>query len=453
MRSLLAALLIATVCPFAAADSPTWRAGTAKAVITPKAPMYLAGYGGRNQAATGTLHDIWVKVLALEDAQGRRGVIVTLDVCGVARAAFENVTTEAKKRYDLDKSQVLLCYSHTHTGPALRECLQDYCDWNEQERGRILEYSLWLEKTIVEKIGEALDDLAPATLEAASGEATFAVNRRENTEAEVPKKLAEGVPLKGPVDHEVPILLVKGADGKEKVIFFGYACHATTLATTEWSGDFCGFAQIELEKNHPGAVALYNMTCGADINPIPRRSVELCKKYGHELAQGVEKAISGKMRPIQPQLRTAYTTVSLEYDNVLTEEQLKGKIGLSTVYTRWAKRMIGKLNQGDEFDNSWPYAVQVWRLGESEAELWINLAGETVVDYSINYKKKFGPNTVTRGFCHELTAYIPSLRVWNEGGYEGGYLGEYGHPAMRWKSDVEERITAAVTELVEQVSK
>ncbi len=450
MRFIPVYLLLFLLLPSPAmADGPTWKAGTAKAVITPEAPMYLAGYGGRDQAATGTLHDIWVKVLALEDAEGRRGVIITTDVCGVSRAAFEAVTEEAEKRYGLDKSQVLLCYSHTHTGPALRECLQDYCDWNEEERGRILEYSLRLEKTIVEKIGEALEDLGPATLEATEGRAEFAVNRRENTEAEVPKMRAEGTPLKGPVDHDVPILAVKDAGGNLKAIFFGYACHATTLATTEWSGDFCGFAQIELEKNHPTATALYNMTCGADINPIPRRDIELCKKYGHELAQGVEKALAGKMRPVEPRLRTAFTYVSLDYDAVLTEEQLKEAAKLSHVYDRWARRMIEKLKQGETFDTSWPYAVQVWRLGESE--LWINLAGETVVDYSINLKRQFGPNTVVRGFCHELTAYIPSLRIWNEGGYEGGFLGEYGHPAMRWKPDVEQRITDAVAELVDQV--
>ena len=34
--------------------------------------MYLAGYGGRDKAAESTLHDIWVKVLALEDAGGNR---------------------------------------------------------------------------------------------------------------------------------------------------------------------------------------------------------------------------------------------------------------------------------------------------------------------------------------------------------------------------------------------
>ena len=66
MRFLLVAAFVATLSALSFADSPTWRAGTAKAVITPKAPMYLAGYGGRDQAATGTLHDIWVKVLAVE---------------------------------------------------------------------------------------------------------------------------------------------------------------------------------------------------------------------------------------------------------------------------------------------------------------------------------------------------------------------------------------------------
>ena len=48
-------------------------------------------------------------------------------------------------------------------------------------------------------------------------------------------------------------------------------------------------------------------------------------------------------------------------------------------------------------------------------------------------------------------AYIPSRRVWEEGGYEGGYLGEYGLPAMRWTADVEDRITAGVERLVKGV--
>jgi hypothetical protein len=65
--------------------------------------------------------------------------------------------------------------------------------------------------------------------------------------------------------------------------------------------------------------------------------------------------------------------------------------------------------------------------------------------------KWFGPTTWTNGFSHDLTSYIPSRRVWEEGGYEGGYLGEYGLPAMRWAADVEDRISAGVRRLVDKV--
>jgi len=51
-----------------------------------------------------------------------------------------------------------------------------------------------------------------------------------------------------------------------------------------------------------------------------------------------------------------------------------------------------------------------------------------------------------------MAAYIPSRRVWEEGGYEGGpHLDEYGRPAWRWKGDIEDRIAASVHRVVEQV--
>ena len=39
-----------------------------------------------------------------------------------------------------------------------------------------------------------------------AGRCTFAVNRRENKEAEVPQLRESQQPLKGPNDHDVPVL-------------------------------------------------------------------------------------------------------------------------------------------------------------------------------------------------------------------------------------------------------
>jgi hypothetical protein len=53
-----------------------------------------------------------------------------------------------------------------------------------------------------------------------------------------------------------------------------------------------------------------------------------------------------------------------------------------------------------------------------------------------------------------MISYIPSRRVWEEGGYEGGSnLFEYGRPALRWRGDMEEIISNEMSRLVERVSK
>ncbi len=431
------------------AKGPTWKVGLRRLKITPTTPLWMSGYGGRDHPAEGTLHDIWVKILVLEDARGRRGVVITSDVCGWSKVSYDTLCTELQKRCALTRSQVMLTYSHTHTGPALRECLRDYFPMDDKQRALNDAYTVELEKRIVAAAAAALARMEPATLWASEGSAGFAVNRRDNKESEVPELLKQGTPLKGPVDHDIPTLVVRSPGGDLKAVVFGYACHTTTLGIYQWSGDFAGFAQIDLEKNHPDCQAMYYMGCGADQNPLPRRTVELCRKYGKMLSTGVEEALRKPMRPVRPELRTAFEFVDLPYEKTMTRAELETRVSKGGLYGRWAKRMLGQLDSGKTFEKSFPYAVQVWRLGADQ--LWISLGGEVVVDYSLKFKQQYGPTTWTHGFCHDLTAYMPSRRVWDEGGYEGGYLGEYGLPAMRWAPDVEDRITAAVDRLVKKV--
>ena len=48
------------------------------------------------------------------------------------------------------------------------------------------------------------------------------------------------------------------------------------------------------------------------------------------------------------------------------------------------------------------------------------------------------------GYSHDVMGYIPSRRVWNEGGYEGGgYMVFYGQPT-RWSDAVEKEISEVV---------
>jgi len=431
-------------------NEQSWEAGVAKAVITPDKPMWLAGYGGRDHPAEGTLHDLWIKVLALEDAEGQRAVILTSDLCGIAQEMYENVCRKFQEKFGLDRSRIMLTFSHNHCAPVTRGDLIDYYPLDEEQQQRVEEYSDRLEAQMVATTEQALARMVPARLEVGEGVCTFAVNRRNNPEAGVAEMLKRGEKPKGPVDHSVPVLAVRTAEGGLLALVFGYACHNTTLAFYQWCGDYAGFAQIALEESHPGTTAMFFLGCGGDQNPIPRRDLAWCEKYGAQLAAAVEEVLRGPLKPLSPKLRTAFDFVTLRFERNPTREELEEAVsGANPIRSRWAKRWLALLDAGKAFPRTYPYPVQVWRLGE---QLWISLGAEAVVDYALRFKKELGPGTWIGGYAHNQVAYIPSRRVWEEGGYEGGNLYEYGHPADRWAEDVEDRIAATVARLVEAVN-
>jgi hypothetical protein len=75
-----------------------------------------------------------------------------------------------------------------------------------------------------------------------------------------------------------------------------------------------------------------------------------------------------------------------------------------------------------------------------------------VVDYSLRLKKELGPGkTWVAAYTNDVMAYIPSLRVLKEGGYEGGgAMVYYGLPTV-WGPNCEELIVSAVREQVRKV--
>jgi neutral ceramidase len=428
-------------------NAAAWKVGTAEAKITPTKSIWLAGYGSRDHPSEGTRHDLWVKVVALEDADGQVGVVVTSDLLGFPPNVYDDLAAALEKQCGLDRAHVMLTTSHTHTGPVLHVALPDIYPLDDQQKQLIKEYTDELEKTIVATVARAMAERTPATLSAGQGKTTYAVNRRNNPEAKVPE-LREKGQIKGPSDYDVPVLAVRTPEGKLRAVVFGYACHATTLADYEWCGDHPGFAQLAVQKSHPGAQAMFFQGCGADQNPIPRRSAELAEKYGNMLATAVDEVLQKPMRAVEPRLRTGFEFIMLPYGKTPTQEEL-AKLAEKTDYEgRWAKRLLGELAAGKKFATESRYPVQVWRLGEDQ--LWIALGGEVVVDYALKFKKLFGPTTWIAGYTNEVPAYIPSDRVWKERGYEAGAFSVYGLPTDAWAPGIETRVTDAVGRLVEK---
>jgi hypothetical protein len=428
------------------ADAAGWKAGTARVVITPRQPMWMAGYGARNRPSEGVLHELWAKALAVEDPTGQKAVVITLDLCGIDGGLSNQIRDDLKSRHGLDRAHVVLACSHTHTGPVVGRNLITMYPLDEEQTRLVAEYTNWLHQAVVEVAGKAIEMLVPAELAWETGRADFAVNRRENKEPDVPE-LREQIALKGPSDHDVPVLRIRGADGSLKAIVCGHACHCTVLDLYQLTGDYAGFAQIALEKAHPGAQAMFVAGCGADQNPLPRRTVALAEAYGNQLAQSVERVLAEPMRPVEGSLTAAYEEIDLAFGPLPSREQVETDAASKTFAVASRARLLLKtLEREGKLPETYPYPVQVWRLGDDLT--WIFLGGEVVVDYSLRLKRNLGSShTWVSSYCNDVMAYIPSVRILKEGGYEGATaMIYYGQPTS-WSERVEDQIIGSVRKL------
>ena len=421
-----------------------WKAGVARVVITPEHSMWLAGYAVRNRPAEGTLHDLWAKALAIEDAEGERAVLITTDLLGLPKNISDHIRDRLEEKFELSRDQIILNSSHTHSGPVLKNALTDNYPLDPYQLKTIGYYSDKLASRIVAIVGEAFQSMEPVHIYAQNGVTRFQVNRRNNNES----ILIRQTELKGPNDHAVPVIKVVNKTGDLKAVAFGYACHPTVLNSYKWSGDYPGYAQIELEKSHPGVTALFFQGAGGDQNPLPRRSAALARQYGQELASAVERVLAEDMRELSPQLSTTYSEIELPLNSPPTKDELLQIVQNSSDYQKhWAANMLEKTGRGESLITSYPYPLQVWQIGD---QLIMSLGGEIVIEYSIVLKQIFGQDIFVLGYSNDVMAYIPSATILGEGGYEGATSQMvYGLPGT-WKSNIEMLIIREIVRLAEQ---
>ena len=425
--------------------SPAWKAGAASAKITPETMMWMAGYAARTKPAEGVELDLFAKALAVEDESGGRWVLLTMDLIGVPRSVRLQVAEATSKQFGLAPERLVLNASHTHSGPELRtERSFATADPAKHER-EAAAYSDKLQDTLVRLVGEAIGRLEPVTLDYAHARCGFSMNRRTPNGAGGYDNFPNP---DGPVDQTVPVLRVARVEGgKEVAIVFGYNCHCTTLGHQKFSGDYAGYAQQYLESAHPGSVALFMNGCSGDQNPYPRRTMELAQAHGRSLSTAVEAALTTKLKPLSGKIRSSYREIPLAYHAVPTREQLSEQANSRVkLEADHAKRLLGWLDKKGSLPADYPYPVQVTRLGDDLT--WVMLGGEVVIDYATRLKRELkDPVVWASGYSNDVMAYIPSQRVWKEGGYEAGDAMKWGTHPSRWSERAEEQIISTVLDL------
>lgn len=418
--------------------------GLGRVVITPETPVWMAGYASRTEPGSNKLHDLWTKAMAIEDESGNTIVIVTADIIGFSLDMTDAVSKRIEDAYGIPRSNMLFNSSHTHCGPVVKnDGLHITYGLEGENEARAVEYTAQFSEKLYQVIDAALKDRAPGSLSWGIGEAAFAKNRRAYGTGGVSNDFN---PI-GPVDHDVPVLLAKGADGVVRGVLFGYACHNTTLGIQEFNGDYAGFAQIAVEKAFPGATALFAQGCGGDQNPLPRSQIVLAEKYGAELGGAVATVSETPMTAVNGPISARYKVIPLALSSPPTEAEVDQQLTSTDVYIqRRAKKLKRLYQEKGELPASLPYIVQVIKLGD-DVQITA-LSGEVTVDYSLLIKYHYPrEKQFVMGYSNDCPAYIPSLRVLREGGYEGGdsmvYYGVHGP----WAPSIEADIMKTIHEL------
>ena len=276
------------------------RAGVARRRITPPRGIFLIGYGDRAKGNIGVHDDLTATTLVLDDG-AQHLALVSLDLLAINEFIVDRI------RARLAPTEVLLCCSHTHSGPIV------YADEKSPRRNR--EYIAALEENIVAAVREAEGRLQPVRLEYACGEAPVGINRRER---KPDGRIEIGRNPDGPRDRSVQVVSVLAeGDGTRIATLVNYACHGTVLGPDNLlvSADWIGFMRQEVEAQM-GGLTLFLQGAAADINPDmyweDAHAFERAAEQGRQVAQAVLDALTAGSQSLRgTPLRLARTEVWL----------------------------------------------------------------------------------------------------------------------------------------------
>lgn len=260
-----------------------WRAGSAVAAF-PNAPgTELGGYIDRTGPASTTLDELEIGAFILQIGE-RRLAIVTADVVAVDVALTDAIASAS----GIPRDEILLCASHTHSGPRGIVDRLHPADPSATEtdlRKRFIEIA-------TATLAEAAHRLEPVTLETTEWRVTGAWSNRNAED--------------GPNDSRVRLIITRRDDGSLQTALALVACHPTILgaSSTLVSADLMGGIRRALagafaQRGEQPVVLSVTGAAGDISTRFTRRSSTPAEieRLGALVSQGLDSALAAS-RPV-----------------------------------------------------------------------------------------------------------------------------------------------------------
>ena len=424
--------------------------GFAKRDITPNQPVRLSGYADRATPHEGVDQPLFVRAIAMAPTSGNWNVLVSIDAIGMDAAQTKKIADEIESRMGIPRSHLVICFTHSHTAPHPDSGLSNLftVPLTAIESDHARTYTARVRTEVVTAVDQAIAEASPGTIEFAQGEVGFAINRRVLRDG---NWVDFGERPDGPVDHTLPILVVRSPTGEIRGIVFNYACHCTTFHSTynRVNGDWSGYAAEYLEQKYPQSTALCTIGCGGDANPprVEAHSLALAQQSGRQIANEIVRLIEGPLATINGPFSASYGYAGLPVDRPSLTELEERLTDRSIHVRRHAEAMIAMNERKGRLPETYPAPVQVWNFGEQLTMVF--LSGEVVADYALRLRGELkSQHRWISAYANDIFGYVASERMRPEGGYEvDGSMIYYNQPGP-WAAGTEEVLIRRVHELV-----
>lgn len=396
--------------------------------VTPPVGVYLAGYPGRDEPSAAVDDPLYLRVLALEDDDRERLVLVTADLLKLPCDMAWRTKAWCQRALSLRSASVIINLSHTHAAPGLflQRC---YPQWPVDP-----DYVCFVERSVREGIAAAVADLQPMRMAFGLHQAHFGISRR------LPHPERDGMVTMAPnpqgyYDPDLPVLVFYTPGGELRAVLYSYACHPTSKSSLGISADYPGQIAQGLQRElGNGVVPIFAQGAAGSVMPRMRLGddPEAYRRYWAAAASDLADFVrSGAMRELRPTLRCAESEFELPYDlrRMPSVEQLLSYADprdtpLPMDY-RPANRSIMRLWANDLFEqvrtNTVPtgFRMHLTKVRLSQDLQIVALSGEVTAEVGRMIKEALAPQqTVFFGYCSYTDAYIPAAAMLPYGGHE-----------------------------------
>ncbi len=446
-------------------------AGAAQRVITPPVGVSMSGW---NPRASGDIKaryvrdDLYAKALVLS-AGGRAWALVAVDLSGVDAVATEQIRHGAAERTGLSPDTIMVCATHTHSGPAFcpvatayspedMACLTIKADGSAPAAmGQVtsvsssaswvgetdVEWKSWFVAQVVDAVEEAHGALRPASV--GFGEARIdgvASSRRvlmsDGSWGDPRRDPVEGVRVvsRTNIDPQVRVFALR-EQGTEAPLaaVINYGTHPWVFCGSGISAEIAGAASDRVANTWGRGggeppVVLYTSGPEGDVTPI--WNVDIDAVWRTRPDEDTEASLARRERGFDRELARLGGRVT---DGAMAA--VRGIVGWDGAPELWARRkeVALPLKEGyhhvdDVFLADWQreapechHLTEVQALGVGEG-VFLGLPGEPFVSLGAAIRARSGSRRMLiAALANEFGAvsYIAEREAFEQGGYETAF--------------------------------